>query len=61
MEKEAQLMGKRNEVGGPVCDHCGSTKMGYVRSRTINQYTERVTYLCYDCKKETSIDTDSPP
>lgn len=54
-------MGKRNEVGGPVCDHCGSTKMGFVSSKKINNYTERVTYVCYDCKKQTSIDTDAPP
>lgn len=53
-------MGKRNEVGGPVCGHCQSTKMSYVRSRVINQYTERVVYQCQDCKQETAIDTDSP-
>lgn len=54
-------MGKRNEVGGPVCEHCGSTKMGFVSSKKINLYTERVTYKCYDCKQQTSIDTDGPP
>ncbi len=54
-------MGKRNEVGGPVCDHCGSTKMEEVGRRTINQYTERVVYKCQECKEETVIDTDSPP
>jgi hypothetical protein len=52
-------MGKRNEVGGPICEHCGSTKMGFVSSREITKNTERVTYKCYDCKRETYIDTDT--
>ena len=54
-------MGTRNNVGGPICGHCGSTKMGFLRSRVINKYTERTVYICYDCNEETPIDTDSPP
>lgn len=54
-------MGRRNEVGGPVCDHCGSTKMTFVRSTKKSKYTERVTYRCLECKKETYIDTDGAP
>lgn len=51
----------RNDVGGPVCGHCGSTKMTYVSSRQINAYTERVVYRCLDCKQDTPIDTDANP
>ena len=51
----------RNQFGGPVCGHCGSTKMTYVSSRKINAYTERVIYKCSDCKNETPIDTDGKP
>ena len=54
-------MGKRNKFGGPVCAHCGSTKMTFVRERVINKYTTRVIYKCLDCKEETPIDTNSPP
>lgn len=54
-------MGRRNEVGGPVCSRCNSTKMEEISRRTINQYTERVVYKCRDCKEETPIDTDAAP
>lgn len=54
-------MGKRNSVGGPVCAHCGSTKMTYKSSRNMSKYTTRVVYKCLDCKQETPIDSDSPP
>ncbi len=54
-------MATRNDLGTPICGHCGSTNMRIVNSRELNPYTTRVVYVCLTCKEETAIDTDCPP
>lgn len=54
-------MAKRGAHGEPICGHCGSTKMEFVRSeiRGSGGTVERTYYKCLDCNQTDYVDSST--